>query len=262
MEYMSKRVWQLMLGLFVFVILSEVSFSEIINLEDAINKAGHQRMLTQRMLKSYCMKGLDVQADVAHEQLTTSVALFDEQLNELILYSPNQIVKKKLKRVESLWRPVRAMITGPVNRNSAEAILQKNDALLLAADAVVKQLEKLSSTPHGRLVSISGRQRMLSQRLAKFYMLRAWGVDNTIILVEENKAEEAFRKAMEMLMQAKENTTSISNALKQANMQWDLLKYGLDRKGNNYVPLIVAMTSENLLHTMDYITGMYSELSR
>ena len=260
--YQSKKVWQRLLLMFVLTTMSEVTFSEIINLEDAINKAGHQRMLTQRMLKSYAMKGLDVQADVAHEQLSTSVALFDEQLNELILYSPNEIVKKKLQRVESLWRPVRSMITGPVKRELAGTLLQKNDALLMATDDVVKQLEKISTTRHGQLVSVAGRQRMLSQRLAKLYMLRAWGMNNARILAEENKAEEAFRKAMVMLTEAKENTKPINNALKEASMQWDLLKSGLDRKDNNFIPLIVAMTSENLLHTMDYVTGMYSELTR
>lgn len=256
------KVLQVILIVGFVVFSSETTFAEIVNLEDAINKAGRQRMLTQRMLKSYSMIGLDVKADEAKKHLDTAIAEFDAQLAELIRYSPNAQIKQKLQHVASLWRSVRVMMTEPVKQSSAETLLQKNDALLRVMNQAVKQLEQLSTSPHGRLVNIAGRQRMLSQRLAKFYMLRAWGINNAMIRDEEAIAEAAFRKAMGELMAAKENTAAINKVLKKAKMEWDLMKYGLDKEGENYVPLIVAMTSEKLLKTMEQATTMYSELSR
>ena len=75
---------------------------------EAINKSGRQRMLSQRMMKSYLMVGADVKVDVAIKQLDASVALFEEQLLELRDYAPTAAVNKELDTVESLWQIHRA----------------------------------------------------------------------------------------------------------------------------------------------------------
>ncbi len=46
---------------------------------DAINKAGRQRMLSQRIVKSYTQMGQDVRYRVAEKQLKESIALFDKR---------------------------------------------------------------------------------------------------------------------------------------------------------------------------------------
>ena len=54
-------------------------------------------------------------------------------------------------------------------------VLEISDQVLALAHQGTQMLEKQSTTSAGRLVNISGRQRMLSQRMAKFYQAQAWG---------------------------------------------------------------------------------------
>lgn len=54
----------------------------------AINKAGRQRMLTQRMIKAYCQAGLGVMPQQSREQIRNAVKLFDAQLRELDSAAP------------------------------------------------------------------------------------------------------------------------------------------------------------------------------
>ena len=63
---------------------SVFSHSEIISVADAINKAGAQRMLGQRIVKNYIMIGNDIKATKANKELDKAIALFEQQHLELL----------------------------------------------------------------------------------------------------------------------------------------------------------------------------------
>ncbi len=249
------------LSLLMLLCFSLPVMAEITSISSAINKAGRQRMLTQRMVKSYTMIGIDVQKDIAQQQLHEAIALFDQQLHELNAYAPNTILKESLSKVETLWQPFRKVLQSPVNRDNAAILLETNDELLRASNKIVLQLQDLSGNAAARIVNISGRQRMLSQRLAKFYMLRAWQFDNAEVRSEMEQARLEFKGALNELQSAKVNNPEVRAQLQEASKQWELFNHGLERNKEQLVPLIVAMSSESLLNTMNNITGMYEALA-
>lgn len=54
-----------------------------LSLPEAINVSGRQRMLTQRMMKLYCMVGMKVQFEDSKRKMDAAAVLFEAQLKQL-----------------------------------------------------------------------------------------------------------------------------------------------------------------------------------
>jgi PilJ/NarX-like methyl-accepting chemotaxis transducer len=226
----------------------------------AINKAGRQRMLTQRIVKAYCQLGLGVMPQVSEAQLSRAVRLFDTQLAELKAFAPDRKTWDALAKLEELWQPFRQTATGAVSREGAQQLSARDEDLLNAAQQATEILEHASGTPVGRLVNISGRQRMLSQRLTKFYMLRLWGFDTPAVRAGMESAVKEFSAALATLRAAPENTPAIAKELDAVALQWEWFRSALSLEGAYSYRLIVADASEAILNSMELVTGMYEQL--
>ena len=58
-------------------LIGTTAHSQVVDINDAINKAGRQRMLSQRMSKAYLALTQKVEPGAAQQVLDRSVALFD-----------------------------------------------------------------------------------------------------------------------------------------------------------------------------------------
>jgi len=94
--------------------LAGTASAETLTINEAINKAGRQRMLSQRMAKAYCEAGLGVEAERSKKILEQSVALFDKQLLELRTFAPTPEIKDAYAKLEQTWTPYRQLLSsGP-----------------------------------------------------------------------------------------------------------------------------------------------------
>jgi len=228
----------------------------------AIDSAGRQRILTQRIVKAYCQVGMGVTPEVSRAQLADAVRRFDSQLAALSRNVPNNDARRALGRISTLWKPFRRIATGAVNRDGARGLIERNEELLHATHDLVLVLQHAAGTPQAKLVNMAGRQRMLSQRLAKFYMLRAYGVDTPAMREEIDNAGNEFAAALATLRAAPENTPSIDRELEVVALQWEWFSGAIMLQGAQSHALVVADASESILNSMDLITGMYAELAR
>lgn len=241
--------------------LRPAAAAEALTLAAAINKAGRQRMLTQRMTLTYVQIGLDVQPDEARQRLDAAVQQFEMQLAELQGFATTADVKTALVQVDALWRPFRAIVSAAPTQAGARELIVQNEALLAASQAVVERLQAQSPNPAAHLVDVAGRQRMLSQRIGKFYMLGAWGLGSPELNAEMQKAAELFRRSLDELLGASQNTPEISQALHDVDTQWVVFERAFRlRDGQQYIPTLVAVSGEKILKDMDRITSLYEQM--
>jgi len=241
-------------------------FAQISNLNEAINKAGRQRMLSQRMAKAWLAIGQGVDVKRAEKVLFDSMSWFDRQFVELKTYAPTPEIEATYKALEPVWSDYKSALVGsPPDRRIAPNLLGLDAKVLKLAHQGTVQLEHYSGKASGQLVNMAGRQRMLSQRTAKFYLSQSWGAVVPDQTKELHAARQDFAQALNALSNAPEATPAIKQELDLARQQWIFFDNALSRIGENAGSLQhateVFASSENILLVMDRVTSMYSKLA-
>lgn len=241
------------------------AYAQVADLNDAINKAGRQRMLSQRMAKAWLSIGLGIEAGRAQRILGDSMALFDRQFVELKAYAPNKAIRDTYAALEPVWSDYKTALVGQQpGRPAAATLIELDGRVLKLAHQGTVQLEEHSGKTLGRLVNIAGRERMLSQRMAKFYLVQAWGVTLPQANKELDTARAEFVHALKTLRDAPEATPAIRQELDLAEQQWTFFDNALRRLGDGgpaaQRAADVFSTSENILQVMDRVTGLYARV--
>lgn len=234
--------------------------AQVSSLNDGINKAGQQRMLSQRMSKAYLALGMDIATEKSQAVIHESMARFDRQLVELSAFAPRAEIKATYSKLEAVWGQYKSQLVGQApRRESVVALFDLDSKVLDLANQGVSQLEQLSGKPLGRLVNVAGRQRLLSQRAAKFYLAQAWKASIPQANSEMQKARTEFAAALSALEQAPEATSAIRQELDLARQQWVFFELAIAYQGNAARSIEnVFLASENVLSVMEKVTVMYA----
>lgn len=239
--------------------LPALAQGHINQLGEAIDKAGAQRMLSQRMGKAWLGQLRPELAPRARQVLQVSEARFERQLSELLAFAPTPEIAGSYKAMQHRFGDYRALLQSAPSRERVDELLKTSGELLSLAHLATGQLQERSVTANAMLVNMSGRQRMLSQRLALFFMAGQQGARPDLVAKETAKARGEFETAMNVLGSAPEATPAIRDNLELARNQWVFLQAALAGESQGLQPARdVFVASENLLAVMETVTGQFA----
>jgi len=233
-----------------------------LNTSQAINYAGLQRMLSQRMAKNYILLSQNIDAKAAADELDESAALFEENLFNLTASINDDKPKKALNKLKREWYGFRGFALANADKKNTEQVVKKSSKLLKTAHDLVLSIEYTSRANSDHLVNLSGRQRMLSQRLAMLYYASNSGYREKLFKQEMHKTARQFDQALAKLMKARENTPQINELLQDIANQWRFYKTRFDGSDEGrFSPKTIKVVSESLLKAMNDITKLYEIVS-
>jgi len=243
---------------FVFLLFGSSLFAiEIKNLSQAVDVAGKQRMFTQRMLKDYAMIGLQNNFGNPKEDLKTIMGNFENHLDALIAFNKDPQTDESLQKVKTMWTPIKASLNQAPSKEKAGKMQEDLEALLKQSNEAVGLFAKQTGKASGEIINISGRQRMLSQRMASLYMLKVWGVDDPQFKTKMTKAMELYKTSLEKLKQSSMSTPEITVLLNKSGKAFKFFVI-MNKSSTKFIPTLIYKKSNEMLKDMNTATGLYA----
>jgi hypothetical protein len=217
----------------------------------AVDLAGRQRMLSQRIARAYAQWGVNVQTEQSRQILALSLEQFrqgQDQLRTLAIL-PDQ--RKLVAIMDGQWADVVKVCELPVDKVRAAELHSRVNA----TERLASQLTYLFSSAHtskfGKLATTATRLKMLSQRHGKAYMLRAWGVDIPNLQIEMAIAADEFSSALNTLQTGSESVPVVQTDLAEVVFRWKELQAQTDILHTDASLARVADANEALLSAIE-----------
>ncbi len=223
----------------------------------AINRSGRLRALSQRSAKLYAQSSLDVLSQNARDLMGAAQKLIQLSLDDLSRAALTGTAASQLATVSQSAAAFSTLIASAPSKESLPRINAGADRLLAEADKLTVMLEANAKQSSAKLLNTAGRQRMLSQRLAKNYFLTAAGIETATTRSQLNDDRAEFKSNLEALGAAPISTPAIRNELQLAQAQWTFFESALIRKADAESMKTVATTSERLLEVSNNLTSQY-----
>ena len=261
----------------IFIIVLTVMMNQMSKKDSyIINIAGKQRMLSQKMSKEAFF--------IVHRhsndfrELNTAVNLFESSLNDLLygneatgIYVPqNENIKSKLEEVMGYWRPFRIHIEELKSdiqsvRPDMEMLAGRIEKLLFLSDRVVQHM--VSANLSNVHIDLSGRQRMLSQRMG-LYVSRYLGTANAQDLLVYADAKALYEKTIQDFLEdpAVKKSPEVYSIVKENYAYWEeyrvFLENLLEKEAqiNRHLAYIYEKNIQ-LLNAMDEAVWLYTNHS-
>jgi len=242
------------------LLLSNVSFAkENITLDAStlIDIAGKQRMLSQRIAKDYFYVGKNIATSKADKQLKASLSEFLKIHNELTELITDSDIKNLLDFVTLSSNELKETANKDFTLDNAHLILDLTESMLEGNQYIVDSLKEVHKLKESTILEKSARQRMLSQRIAKYYIAYQSGIkdENTVNSMKDTVKQ--FSENLNILLSNKNNSIKIDKKLKEINKLWKIVHKFYNNIEKGGLPLIVFNTTDNITKKMDEVTKLY-----
>jgi AmiR/NasT family two-component response regulator len=226
---------------------------------DAVNRAGQLRMLSQRLVKALALVQLGVERGAAEAQLQESADRAQGIVDRLGNLPLDDAALAWRQATAAAWQALHAAIRDGGAEVDLAAVDDRAGHLLDQAERLTDTLQQLSGRRSLQVVNLAGRQRMLSQRVAKQSLLAGClsGPAGDAAAAAAMASVAEFDAALTQLERSPLAGDEIRATLAVARGQWQRLLEGVRGASAREGRITLARESEALLQSFERLTSLY-----
>jgi AmiR/NasT family two-component response regulator len=224
---------------------------------EAINRAGQQRMLSQRLVKLYALACSRTDAAAAAVLMRDSVQRVEDNLAMLESELSPATYGDLLAAARAGWRELRQLLEAPPRAAELGRLDAAAEAVLAQANALVLALESSGAAAQVHVINLAGNLRWRSQRMAKLALLQALASDKVALEPALGQAAAEFEQGLHTLAQAPLSTPQIRAMLERGQEAWHELRAAVGGADKPAGRMKVAAASEELFELFDRLTEAY-----
>ena len=232
---------------------------------EIIEMASKQRMLSQTIAKDYFYIGKKIGTSKAKQQMKNSLKEFADIQKKLSFSIKNEEVKNLLAFVEMSNEDFVNTLKTKFNLDDGQLVIDFSETLLEGNQYIIESIkESIDKDKHQKslLIERATNQRVLAQRIAKYYISYQSGIKDKNTIHQMQTAVKEFHEVHKMLINNSTNTDLINKKLHQIDRLWRIVyKFYLNiEKGR--LPYIVFVTTNDITKKMSGISQMYLDLNK
>lgn len=226
-----------------------------------VNRSGQLRMLSQRLVKLVLLQLAGVQSAQVQSWLKDSVMRIDANLAALGKSLSQPTFGDLLAQIQRTWVELKPLLQGTAATGYMLQLDALAEQLLQEAERLTASLENAGAMPPLQVLNLAGRQRMLSQRFAKYALVGMLGARAGMAPDAQGlaQARAAFDEALGYLNTIPLSSKEICALLEAAAVSWAQMLAGSAPADRAKVPDLerVATASEELLGIFDKLSVHY-----
>ncbi len=215
-------------------------------LANSINLAGKERMLTQKMSKEALLIKLGIDEKKNAKELKATSALFDRILKGLqagdktlgLVATKDKKIQEHLKGIDKQWQEfyknIKKIYSLEKDESAYAYVKENNLALLENMNRAVSMYAKLGNSGRNKLkmandINLAGKQRMLTQMIAKDILMYQANMDAQEKLANLNNSLKLFDKTLNGLYNGDKELDLVGTKLPKIRKQLDVAKSSWSR---------------------------------
>jgi hypothetical protein len=185
-----------------------------------LSVAEQQKMLPERLTRSWAMKAIGIVRGRAAIQFDEDSRRFVRQLKTLQTEADTPELKENYSQLEQQWNRYLDLAEADPGPGGAKPLSDQGDELVRTAE---KGAHILSARVGGELAEglhMTGQARMQSQRMAKTYFVKVLGITAPYLAADMKQSEADYQASMKRLRELSESRPKSAAVLSLVDQQW------------------------------------------